>query len=161
MTDEEVDACIASQADLIEKMVETYIQVALPLFGRSVVNPGESFLLADGAWTDWSDVIASGTLPDAELIDYDNFSIKAYGDPFDLPFPDVAWGEWYFDAVARAAELGLMNGYGDGTFGPADGLTRERAAVALWNALAGGDDAAPAADRSDVEQGEWYSTAVN
>lgn len=107
-TDEEVDAYIASQADTIAKMVETYIQVALPLFGRSVVNPGESFLRADGAWTDWSDVIASGTLPDAELIDYDNFSIKAYGDPFDLPFPDVAWGEWYFDAVTRAEMAAMM-----------------------------------------------------
>ena len=163
-TDEEVDAYIASQADLIAKMVETYIQVALPLFGRSVVNPGESFLLGDGAWTDWSDVIASGTLPDAELIDYDNFSIKAYGDPFDLPFPDVAWGEWYFDAVTRASELGLMNGYDDGTFGPADGLTREQFCAVIANAagadLEGQDESALGAFADAPGVSAWARPAV-
>ena len=41
-------------------------------------------------------------------------------------FTDVAEGAWYADAVAWAAENGIVNGYGDGRFGPADDLTREQ-----------------------------------
>jgi len=48
-------------------------------------------------------------------------------------FEDVASGNWYSDAVAWAAENGIVGGYGDGTFGPADSITREQIAVILFN----------------------------
>lgn len=41
-------------------------------------------------------------------------------------FTDVPDGEWYSDAVKWAAANGLVNGYGDGKFGPLDDLTREQ-----------------------------------
>lgn len=47
-------------------------------------------------------------------------------------FPDVAQGQWYTDAVAWAAEAGIVKGYGDGTFGPGDPVTREQLAAILY-----------------------------
>lgn len=41
-------------------------------------------------------------------------------------FTDVPDGEWYSEAVKWAAANGLVNGYGDGKFGPLDDLTREQ-----------------------------------
>ena len=48
-------------------------------------------------------------------------------------FTDVAAGAWYADAVNWAASKGIVNGYGDGTFGPEDSITREQMAVLLYN----------------------------
>ena len=47
-------------------------------------------------------------------------------------FPDVAHDQWYADAVAWAAECGLVSGYDDGTFGPNRPVTREQLAVILY-----------------------------
>jgi len=41
-------------------------------------------------------------------------------------FADVEPGEWYADAVAWAAECGIVNGYSAEAFGPKDDLTREQ-----------------------------------
>ena len=47
-------------------------------------------------------------------------------------FTDVAAGQYYTDAVAWAAENHLVNGYGDGTFGPNDNITREQMSALLY-----------------------------
>ena len=47
-------------------------------------------------------------------------------------FTDVPSGEWYSDAVEWAATAGIVNGYGDGTYGPKDELTREQLAAILY-----------------------------
>lgn len=47
-------------------------------------------------------------------------------------FEDVAAGEWYSEAVAWATENGIVNGYGDGRFGPTDSVTREQLVAILW-----------------------------
>lgn len=47
-------------------------------------------------------------------------------------FGDVSSGDWYADGIAWAAENGIVNGYGDGQFGPNDDITREQFAVMLW-----------------------------
>lgn len=47
-------------------------------------------------------------------------------------FNDVDGGAWYADAVTWAAENGIVGGYGNGTFGPNDPITREQLAVMLW-----------------------------
>ena len=47
-------------------------------------------------------------------------------------FSDVASGQYYTEAVAWAAGRGIVNGYGDGTFGPGNSITREQLAVMLW-----------------------------
>lgn len=38
-------------------------------------------------------------------------------------FTDVANGIWYYDAIAAMQSSGLVNGYGDGNFGPMDNIT--------------------------------------
>lgn len=47
-------------------------------------------------------------------------------------FDDVDEGTWYTEAVRWAAAEGVVKGYGDGTFGPADPITREQLALMLW-----------------------------
>lgn len=47
-------------------------------------------------------------------------------------FTDVAKDQYYADAVAWAAENGIVNGYGNGKFGPDDNVTREQLAVTLY-----------------------------
>jgi hypothetical protein len=46
-------------------------------------------------------------------------------------FKDVEKGAYYEQAVAWAAEKGIVNGYGD-TFGPNDNITREQFATILF-----------------------------
>ena len=47
-------------------------------------------------------------------------------------FPDVEDNTWYTQAVAWAAEEGVVLGYDDGTFGPQDPVTREQLAALLY-----------------------------
>lgn len=47
-------------------------------------------------------------------------------------FADVASGTWYTNAVAWASANGIVNGYGNGRFGPNNNITREQLAVMLW-----------------------------
>ena len=49
-----------------------------------------------------------------------------------LQYGDVSTGTWYTEAVRWAASQGVVSGYGDGTFGPNDPITREQLAVMLW-----------------------------
>ena len=160
-TDAEVSEYLASQEQAIADDVESVIQAQVPVFFRSVVNEGESYLYSDGAWSDLADMLAGDNLPMGDLLVYDNFPIKAYADPFDHAFTDVPADEWYSSWVERAADLGLMGGYGDGAFGPTDTLAREQAAQVMWNLLGASDTDAPAAGHVDVDQGAWYADAVN
>lgn len=47
-------------------------------------------------------------------------------------FPDIKEGEWYSDAIIWAASEGIVNGYSNGMFGPADVVTREQIATLLY-----------------------------
>ena len=47
-------------------------------------------------------------------------------------FADTESGTWYSDAVLWASQSGVVNGYGDGRFGPDDATTQEQMAVMLW-----------------------------
>lgn len=47
-------------------------------------------------------------------------------------FTDVQDGQWYTDAVVWATRKGVVNGYGDGRFGPNDPITREQMAAILF-----------------------------
>lgn len=47
-------------------------------------------------------------------------------------FTDVDRHAWYANAINWAASIGLVEGYGDGTFGPNDPLTREQMAAVLY-----------------------------
>lgn len=59
-----------------------------------------------------------------------------------LSFSDVSGDAWYAGAVAAAADMGFLTGYGDGTFGPEDPLTYEQlttalSSVAAWASMEG------------------------
>ncbi|MGI6028807.1 MAG: S-layer homology domain-containing protein [Candidatus Heteroscillospira sp.] len=47
-------------------------------------------------------------------------------------YTDVASGTWYTDAVIWASENGIVDGYGNGKFGPTDNITREQMAAMLY-----------------------------
>ena len=47
-------------------------------------------------------------------------------------FDDVVAGSWYADAVAWAEEHNIVEGYGNGKFGPNDLITREQFAAILY-----------------------------
>ena len=47
-------------------------------------------------------------------------------------FTDTQPGTWYSDAVTWCASEGIVQGYGNGLFGPSDPVTQEQLAVMLW-----------------------------
>lgn len=47
-------------------------------------------------------------------------------------YSDVSGDAWYAGGIAWAVKNGIANGYGNGTFGPNDSITREQLAVMLW-----------------------------
>lgn len=49
-----------------------------------------------------------------------------------MEYSDVKPGDWYEEAVRWADSVGVVTGYGDGTFGPNDPITREQMAAMLW-----------------------------
>jgi len=50
----------------------------------------------------------------------------------DKKFGDITGDEWYGPAVLWAAENGIVTGYTNGNFGPADMITREQIAVMMY-----------------------------
>ena len=64
-------------------------------------------------------------------------------------FSDVAAGTWYTDAVAWAAENGIVNGTTDTTFAPGEDITREQLVTVLYRyAESKGNDVSASADLS-------------
>ena len=59
------------------------------------------------------------------------FTINVTGGPH---FSDVAPGSTFYDYIETAYNLGLVQGYGDGTYGPADNVTRGQIAKIVVNA---------------------------
>ena len=60
---------------------------------------------------------------------------RAAGSPvvdYAMDFADVEQGQWYTEAIRWAASEGIVGGYGEGTFGTNDPITREQLAVMLW-----------------------------
>lgn len=64
-------------------------------------------------------------------------------------FADVPEGYWSHDQIERAAELGLISGYADGSFRPGASVTRAQFVTMLWR-LAGEPDAAEEPDFTDL-----------
>ena len=48
------------------------------------------------------------------------------------PFSDVPGGQWYTDGVIWAADKGVVEGFGDGLYGPERNVTREQLAAILF-----------------------------
>lgn len=80
-------------------------------------------------------------------------------------FADVADGAWYADAVAWAAEHGIVSGVGGGAFTPSGTITREQLAVMLYRyAQYKGYDVSKTADLSGYADqdklSDWAAQAV-
>ena len=74
-------------------------------------------------------------------------------------FRDVTSTHWAFDSVERAAELGLVTGYSDGTFRPDTHVTRAQFVLMLWR-MCGKPAAAKAASFADTSA-DWYQDALS
>ncbi len=74
-------------------------------------------------------------------------------------FRDVTSTHWAFDSVERAAELGLVTGYSDGTFRPDTPVTRAQFVLMLWR-MCGKPTAAKAASFADASA-DWYQDALS
>lgn len=46
-------------------------------------------------------------------------------------FSDVSEGSWYYEAVQSLTDLGIIEGYGDGTYQPANNVNRAEMAVMM------------------------------
>ena len=80
-------------------------------------------------------------------------------------FTDVSGSMWYAEAVNWAAANGLVNGYGNSTFGPEDSITREQMAAILYRyAQFKGYDDTVQGNLSDFTDGgqtsDWAEDAV-
>lgn len=81
-------------------------------------------------------------------------------------FADVPAGQYYSDAVAWASRHGIVGGYGNGSFGPNDPITREQMAAILYRyaryatySTAASGDVAAFADGDQVS--EYAVAAMN
>ena len=75
-------------------------------------------------------------------------------------FRDVTSRHWAYESVERAAELGLVAGFSDGTFRPDEAVTRAQFVLMLWR-MAGKPEAKTKAPFTDTTGGEWYETALD
>ena len=76
-----------------------------------------------------------------------------------IPFDDVTYYDWYYDAVRFVYDNGFMEGTGERTFSPNGSLTRGMIAQILYNAEK--ETRSYASEFSDVSNGKWYADAVN
>ena len=82
------------------------------------------------------------------------------------PFTDVTPDLWFYEEVLWAAENGIVEGYGNGLYGPDDEISREQLATILYRyATRCGYDTAPRADLSGyTDKGEiatWAEDALS
>ena len=75
-------------------------------------------------------------------------------------FADVKSGKWYTDAVLRCAKAGVMSGYGNGSFGTGDRLTREQGTLILARAFDVPVDTGRTSFADDGSISDWAVGAV-
>lgn len=80
-------------------------------------------------------------------------------DPAAFDFTDVSSDSWYYEAVQYVVKHGLMNGYGNGKFGPNDDMTRGQFAQIIYNKT-GKPAVAKDSGFIDVVNSDWYYDAV-
>ena len=74
-------------------------------------------------------------------------------------FSDLDPTAWYHDGVHWALENKIMQGYGDGTFGPNDNTSRAMIVTILYR-LEGEPEVTGENPFDDVADGQWYTDAV-
>ncbi len=77
----------------------------------------------------------------------------------ELPFTDVTPEDWFYTAVEYLYNEGIMNGTSETEFSPEYELNRATVVTILYR-LEGEPEVETAGTFSDVEEGEWYTAAV-
>ena len=75
-----------------------------------------------------------------------------------LPFYDVASDDWFYEDVAYVYGNGLMNGMGEGQFGPQGTTTRGMIVTILYRQA--GSPAASGNPFADVDPGQYYAQPI-
>ena len=83
-------------------------------------------------------------------------------DPYSATYSDVPRENWSYTYVETATERGYLKGFGDGTFGPGQAMTRAELATCLVRVSEqmGRSASEDARSFTDVEGGEWYADYV-
>ena len=76
-----------------------------------------------------------------------------------VPFNDVSYGDWYYNAVQFVYSRGIMDGVDYYKFDPNGTITRGMIVTMLWR-MAGEPFEMPVTSFTDVEIGRYYTTAV-
>ena len=76
------------------------------------------------------------------------------------PFPDVATGKFYTEAVLWAVENGITAGFKDGTFGPDKTCTRDQIVTFLWRFAGKPEPKSTENTFPDVKADAFYTDAV-
>ncbi len=71
-------------------------------------------------------------------------------------FTDVSAGSWYYDAVAYAADKGIVNGITPTTFAPSDRMTRGQFVTVLGRQAGISDDYTASTPFTDIKPGNYY-----
>ncbi len=123
-------------------------KIAVNAFGFELADPaGIGYIFKDVKSTDWSAQYIQSAYDNALVLGYDNGTfrpnnpitraealkilIEASGtveSNYVAEFPDVNNSSWYAKYVNYAVEAGIVNGYGDGTFGPNKFISRAEVA---------------------------------
>lgn len=80
----------------------------------------------------------------------------------EINFPDVSDGDWFSGYVKKAVETGLVEGYEDGTFKPANNINIAESLKIILLAFEEDMDAPPSkAPYPDVDSKDWYAIYVD
>lgn len=96
--------------------------------------------------------------PAEELVKQQRFPYLSIYEALELPFLDVSFDSWYYEAVSYAYYNGLMNGVAADSFDPNRTMTRAMLVTVLWR-LDGGEGSG-ASPFTDVPENTWYTKAV-
>ena len=102
-------------------------------WSKDVVNDLASRLIVNGADETHYDPNTAVTRAEFAVIIARALGLSDTGGTTE--FTDVKSGDWYAGAVSKAQEYGIINGYNDGTFRPANTITREEAMVIVIRAM--------------------------
>ena len=75
-------------------------------------------------------------------------------------FKDVQPGDWFYDNVMRAVELGILSGKGEGIFAPNESITRRDFAIMLAGALGQSNEGTAVSPFKDVADDDYGVVSI-
>ena len=102
---------------------------------------------------------ASITRAEAVTVFYRLIDDGGKQNPLPNPFPDVPGDEWYAGYVSYAANKGIVLGYPDGSFRPADNITRAEFATIMSRFVDA--SVAPSSGFADVPSDHWAKGPID